>query len=99
MSASSNGRPLTSEYPSAAEFDESGTANTQSASAGCSRASWRPNARRASSTLHPHTRESGRAKYTSSNRQALGSAGGSGRSDSTWPSRTFSTSPGSTSRT
>ncbi len=54
--------PLSSAKPSAAEFALSGTAMTTSASTGCSRASWRPNARRAPSTLTPQMRESGRAK-------------------------------------
>ncbi len=40
----------------------SGTGTTTSAAAGASRASWRPKARRESSTLRPKTSESGRAK-------------------------------------
>src|SRR5216117_2077806 len=41
MSPSSYGVPDSSEYPSAALVPESGTGMTMSASAGCSRASWR----------------------------------------------------------
>ncbi len=91
--------PLSSAYPSAAEFDESGTEMTQSASIGCSRASWRPKALRARSTLTPHSRESGRAKYTSSKMQGDGrGAGRRLRSRSTRFPLMRSTSPGSTSR-
>ena len=90
--------PEASAYPMAAGVPDSGTGITRSASTGCSRARLRPIRTRALWTTVPAMRESGRARYTYSNTQPLGSAGA--KREVRRPSASMAmTSPGSTSRT